>query len=62
MTYNQWLDQIRTMSVHSTEFELMIHQYPQHALRLHAQVMGVCQDHYPELMPQLHPEISEAAQ
>ena len=62
MNYNQWLDHVKTMQFHSSEFERMMHLYPQHALVLHARVMGICEDHYPELMPQLHPEISRTAQ
>jgi hypothetical protein len=62
MTYNQWLDQIKSISVNSSEFELMIHLYPHHAQRLHAITMGICRDYHPELMSQLHPEISKAAE
>ena len=59
MTYEKWHQAIAKVNVHSDRFTLMLYQYPEHARRLHAEVMGVVRDFYPELMPSMHPEASQ---
>ena len=59
MTYEEWHQAVAKVNVQSDRFELMLYQYPEHARRLHAQVMGMVRDFHPELMPLMHPEASQ---